>query len=93
MNKLRAQRNSLRKKLYECQKNYDELEQRFEDYKKRSVSWCVEDIIYQAQEMGYRISLENAEEALYRMIEKHDAKMGISWTTVTHFVMEYGEKI
>lgn len=69
--------------------NYKALSDEFEQYKKESVKWSIEDFTEYDHDT-YRINAEQAQEALERMIYKHDADMGISWQTVEHYLTEYG---
>ena len=70
-----------------------DLAKELQDIKNTSITWSVEDFLYKAQEINYRISKKKAEEALHRMIRKHDAELGINWDTVDYYVREYGTKI
>jgi hypothetical protein len=69
---------------------YNELKSEFDQYKKESVKWSVNDFLWYD---GYKISEENAQIALEEMISKHDAEDGISWSTVEHYLDKYGERI
>lgn len=72
-------------------KLYEDLSKEFEQYKKESVKWSVEDFLSLEVE-GFRINQEQAQEALERMIQKHDAGLGISWDTLEYYYEEYGTK-
>jgi Fe-S cluster assembly iron-binding protein IscA len=68
------------------------LAQEFEQYKKESIKWSVED--FTETDFGYDITVEQAQEALEEMINKHDASLGINWETVDYYKSVYGtEKI
>tara|TARA_R110000868_G_scaffold24366_1_gene96329 strand:+ start:242 stop:478 length:237 start_codon:yes stop_codon:yes gene_type:complete len=71
---------------------YTKLFIEFERYKKESVKWSIEDFLSLEVE-GYSITEEQAQDALERMIQKHDADLGISWTTVEYYYTEYGTKV
>lgn len=73
-------------------KAYEELLSEFEQYKNESIKWGVEDFT-EYQMDGISITDEQAQEALERMIYKHDACYGISWETVEYYLSEYGEEV
>jgi hypothetical protein len=72
------------------QEKYEKLIAEFEQYKKESIKWSVEDFI--SLEDDYEISWEKAQEALEEMIEKHDANDGITWETIGYYKSIYGTK-
>jgi hypothetical protein len=45
------------------------------------------------QKNGWQISEEQAQEALERMIHKHDANEGIHWITIDCYIEIYGEEV
>ena len=67
---------------------YLKLKQEFEQYKKESIKWGVEDFLSLEVE-GYHITPENAQKALERMIEMHDASIGINWEVVRFWFEEF----
>lgn len=69
--------------------NYKSLSAEFEQYKRESVKWCIEDFT-EYDHSKYTIDADQAQEALERMIYKHDADMGISWYTIEYYISEYG---
>lgn len=70
---------------------YEELLAKFEQYKKESIKWSVEDFLeYKGK---YTITPENAQLALEAMIHNHDAGNGINWGDVEFWLEEYGEPI
>ena len=74
------------------QQKYEQLLAEFEQYKKESVKWSVEDFLcynYDHADDGIYITTERAQEALEQMIRKHDAQFGISWNEVEYFFHEY----
>lgn len=65
------------------------LQVEFEQYKKESIKWSIEDIIYDScgdeDENGNPIRLltdEQGQEILENMIRHHDATLGINWDTI-----------
>jgi hypothetical protein len=74
------------------QQMYEELLAEFEQYKRESVKWSVEDFLAYNDtyaDEGLYITTERAQEALERMIRKHDADWGISWQEVEFYFKEY----
>jgi len=68
-----------------------------QDYKDRSVAWSVEDFEQQAhdEEVWKRVGNEPTiplydrskfEDALYSMIQGHDATLGITWDTISVYL-------
>ena len=70
---------------------YKALEQEFEQYKRESIKWSVEDFTMLEKE-GWQITEEQAQEALEHMVRKHDCNNGITWETVDYFYELYGEE-
>lgn len=68
------------------------LKKEFEQYKKESIKWSVEDFTT-LKVPGYSISNEQAQIALEDMIHKHDCNYGIDWDIVTHFFILYGDEV
>ena len=77
--------------MEDYKKMYEDLLAEFEQYKKESIKWSVEDfLIYNEQyadECLY-ITTERAQEALEQMIKNHDAQYGISWEDVEYYFKE-----
>ena len=71
------------------QEKYESLLKEFEQYKKESVKWGVADFIEYDHDR-YTITEEQAQEALERMIYKHDATIGITWESIECYLSEYG---
>ena len=67
------------------------LQMQFEEYRRQSIKWDVEDFIYYDLE-GYTMDLEQSEAALQDMIKNHDAEYGITWNTVEYYITKYGTK-
>lgn len=61
----------------------------FEQYKKESIKWSIEDFLEYPQDK-YDITEEQAQDALERMIRKHDANIGITWVTIYYYITKYG---
>ncbi len=75
--------------MKDYKKLYEDLLEEFEQYKKESIKWSVEDFL-ELEVEGYRITKKQAQDALERMIQKHDAGLGISWDTLEYYYQEYG---
>jgi len=71
------------------QEKYESLLREFEQYKRESIKWSVEDFT-EYEHDKYTINEEQAQEALERMIRKHDACIGITWDTIEYYIGEYG---
>jgi len=71
------------------QEKYEALLKEFEQYKRESIKWSVEDFTLY-EHPRYTINEEQAQEALERMIYKHDASIGINWDVVEYYLTEYG---
>jgi len=69
-----------------------DLQAELEQYKKESVKWCIEDFTMYKMK-GWQINEEQAQEALERMVNKHDANEGIHWITIEHYLEQYGEEV
>jgi hypothetical protein len=72
------------------EEKYNSLLAEFEQYKRESVKWSVEDFTDYPR---FEISKEKAQEALEEMISKHNAGLGITWNTIEIFLEEYGRRI
>lgn len=71
------------------EQKYKLLLEEFEQYKKESVKWSVEDFTEYDQD-DYTITKEQAQEALEKMIRDHDASVGIMWETIEHYIELFG---
>ena len=56
-----------------------------------SIIWTTENVLHQAKEKGVKLTEDEADEILLHMERKHDADIGISWTTIDVYID--GEKI
>jgi hypothetical protein len=70
-------------------KMYEDLFQAFEQYKKESIKWSVEDIINYPH-FTHTITKEQAQYALIHMIYNHDAEYGITWSDVSYNIELFG---
>lgn len=70
---------------------YENLVNEFEQYKKESIKWSVEDFLWYDHD-NYTITESQAQEALEDMIKHHDAELGISWVTIETYIEKYGTK-
>jgi hypothetical protein len=67
---------------------WEKLKEEFEQYKKESIKWGIEDFIdYE----GWSISEEAAQIALEEMINSHDCNEGITWGTIEYYLDKYGK--
>ena len=51
-----------------------------------SIIWSTEDVLHQAKEKGVKLTEDEANEILLQMERKHDADIGISWTTIDVYI-------
>jgi len=71
---------------------YEALKKEFDQYKKESVKWSVED--FTGMELdGWSITKEQAQDALEDMIHHHDANNGIHWQTIEYYIEQHGTKV
>lgn len=69
---------------------YEELLKEFEQYKKESIKWNIEDFLEYEMDEGWSITEEQAQKALEHMIRQHNASEGITWDEVKFYYKEYG---
>lgn len=66
---------------------YESLLVQFEQYKKESVKWCADDVLWFAQDnYTQTLTKDEAQEILERMIHFHDAEIGITWDTIRAYI-------
>lgn len=51
-----------------------------------SIIWSTEDVLHQAKEKGVNLTEDEANEILLQMERKHDADIGITWTTIDVYI-------
>jgi len=68
---------------------YEDLLAEFEQYKRESIKWSVDDFLEHAP-TKYTITEEQAQLALEDMISEHDACLGITWETIRYYTAKYG---
>ena len=59
------------------------------------ITWCTEDVLETAKEMGVKLTTEEADDVLLTVEHNHDANHGISWDTIQwaiHDLVTYREK-
>ena len=47
-----------------------------------AIIWCIDDVYYTAEEMGFALTQQQARDVLSLMDSKHDAEYGICWETI-----------
>lgn len=71
--------------MEDYKKMYEELLAEFEQYKKESIKWSVEDFTSLNDEYDdLYITDENAQKALEYVIRNHDCDLGITWETIRY---------
>lgn len=80
------------KEYKELEDKYIALQAEFDQYKKESIKWGVEDFMDYDTEGEYTITEEQAQEALLDMINNHDCNHGITWGDVEFYIEKYGTK-
>jgi hypothetical protein len=66
----------------------------FKQYEKESIKWGIADFTEMDVPDGYeKITEEQAQEALERMIYKHDAEHGIGWHTLSYYYTQFATPI
>lgn len=74
---------------YNYKELYEALLAEFEQYKKESIKWSVEDFTEYDQD-EYTINDQQAQIALEDMIRHHDCNYGITWEHVNYFITVHG---
>lgn len=75
-------------------KMYEDLLAEFEQYKKESIKWSIEDFTtLNAEYDDLFITDENAQKALEMVIRTHDCDLGITWEHIRYAFEEYADKI
>ena len=52
------------------------------------ITWCTEDVLGTAEEMGVKLTTEEADDVLFTVEHNHDANHGISWDTIQWAIQE-----
>ena len=71
------------------QSMYETLKREFEQYRKESIKWSIEDLIDYSN--GYTLTPAEAQMALETMINDHQANFGITWDTVDEYKKKFGK--
>ena len=53
-----------------------------------NITWCTEDVLHEAEEMGVELTEDEANDILLHMEEKHDANIGISWDIIAIYIQD-----
>ena len=54
-----------------------------------SIKRSTEDVAEMADQMGYRLSTTELNKILRKVIDKHDASVGINWEVIQIYITEY----
>lgn len=80
--------------MEDYKKMYEDLLAEFEQYKKESIKWSIEDFTtLNAEYDDLYITDENAQKALESVIRTHDCDLGITWEHIRWVFEEYADKI
>ena len=71
---------------------YEDLKTEFEQYKRESVKWGINDFL-DLEVDGYTITEVEAQNALEAMIHDHACNYGITWETVKYYYQEFGTEL
>lgn len=82
----------IKEALGEITRKYAELDNEFEQYRRESIKWSVEDFIDYSH-ITHTITMEQAQMALEDMIRNHDAENGVTWWTIASYIEKYGTRI
>lgn len=75
--------------LHRITRQYLALHEEFAQYRRESIKWSVEDFLYY-DHPTHTITPEQAQVALEHMIDNHDANIGITWETISGYIMTHG---
>lgn len=81
----------IKEALGEMTRRYAELEEEFEQYRRESIKWSVEDFLDYSH-ITHTITMEQAQMALEDMIRNHDAENGVTWWTIASYIEKYGTR-
>lgn len=80
--------------MEDYKKMYENLLAEFEQYKKESIKWSIEDFIGLNTEYDdLFITDENAQKALEWVIRTHDCQIGITWETIRDAFEMYADNL
>jgi hypothetical protein len=80
--------------MEDYKKMYEDLLAEFEQYKKESIKWSIEDFTTLNTEYDdLFITDENAQKALEMVIRTHDCDLGITWETIRYVFEKYADNI
>ena len=52
------------------------------------ITWCTEDVLHEAEELGVTLTEDEANDILIHMEEKHDASIVISWDIIDIYIQD-----
>ena len=55
---------------------------------KLTVSWCIDDVLHQAKELGYNMTRKEAGEVLELVENNYDCMYGITWDSLISAIEE-----
>ena len=54
-----------------------------------SIIWATEDVLMRADELGVKLSEQEADEILDDLLRHHDCQIGICWDTIGIYIHQY----
>lgn len=54
-----------------------------------SIIWATEDVLMRADELGVKLSEQEADEILDDLLRHHDCQIGICWDTIGVYIHQY----
>jgi hypothetical protein len=53
------------------------------------IKWSTEDVLLQAENAGFELTEDQADEILESLKDNHDANIGINWDVISFYIGDY----
>jgi hypothetical protein len=53
------------------------------------IKWSTEDVLLQAENAGFELTEDQADEILESLKDNHDATVGINWDVISFYIEDY----
>ena len=53
------------------------------------IKWATEDVLGKADEMGIKLTENEADKILNQLLRLHDAELGINWLVIENYIQEH----